>query len=49
MRCAGEAVTTSVFGQKVVILNSRKAVDSILQKKSGTSSDRPPFPVAGDW
>ena len=33
----------NVFGQHIVVLNSHKVAQDLLNKRSGIYSDRPPF------
>lgn len=38
----------SIFGRPIIVLNSRKAINDLLEVKSGIYSDRPIFPMAGE-
>lgn len=38
----------SAFGRPIIVLNSRKAINDLLENKSGIYSDRPVLPMAGE-
>lgn len=44
----GGVVHVSVFGRPIIVLNSRKAINDLLENKSGIYSDRPVLPMAGE-
>ena len=44
----GDIVSVHLLGKPIVILNSLRVADEMLDKKSAIYSDRPVFPVAGE-
>ncbi|KAF9227072.1 cytochrome P450 [Gyrodon lividus] len=44
----GPIISMRMLGTQYIILNSAKAVDDILEKRSSISSDRPHFTMGGD-
>lgn len=45
---AGDIVSVSVFGQRIVVLSTLETATDLLEKKSAVYSDRPYMPMAGE-
>ncbi|KAF7369886.1 Cytochrome p450 [Mycena sanguinolenta] len=43
-----DIISLNLVGDTVIVLNSLRAVDDLLENKSGIYSDRPPFPMLND-
>ncbi|KAF8904855.1 cytochrome P450 [Mucidula mucida] len=47
-RTYGDVISVDVFGSKIIVLNTMKAVNDVLEKRSANFSDRPDMPMIRD-
>ena len=48
MRSLGDLVGLNVLGTKILVLNSQKAINDLLDKRGNIYSDRPVFTAVGE-
>ncbi len=48
MYITGDVISVDVFGSKIIVLNTMKAVNDVLEKRSANFSDRPDMPMIRD-